>query len=180
MTPIVKLVRYYIYAYTNLDKPGHFVTYTSKGKVVFNHEPVYIGKGANNRMEAHQLNGKNQRLVDLIENGNYECYKIYSDLPSHDAYLLESELIYKIGRIDLGKGPLVNESTGVHLPETVDNYDIGPYHLEFNRMIHVIKALNSNRTIKEAAEALEISERTLYRYTKGYRLEKIDGDWIQV
>lgn len=176
----LNLVRYYVYAYTDLEKPGHYIIYTSKGKVTFTHEPVYIGKGTDVRMESHQHDGKNKRLKDFLENGSYDCFKIYSELPSHDAYQLESELIYKIGRIDLGKGPLVNESTGVHLPETREDQEIGPYHLEFNKMIHVMKALNSKRTIKEAAEALEISERTLYRYTKGYRLEKIDGDWVQV
>lgn len=180
MESTINLIRYYVYAYTNLSKPGHYVVYTSKGKVTFTHEPVYIGKGNGSRMESHQSDGKNKRLVDFIENGNYDFYKIYQDLPSHYAYQLENELIYNIGRMDLEKGPLFNECAGVNLPETKENYDIGPYHLEFNKMIHVLKALNTKRTIKEAAEALKISERSIYRYTKEYCLKKINGDWIQV
>lgn len=176
----INLVRYYIYAYTDLTKPGRFTVETSVGSITFDHEPVYIGKGAGDRMLAHQNGASNQRLMELIEKSNFECKVILKELPSHSAYAIESELIYKIGRLDLGKGPLVNESSGVHLPETDKSYDIGPYHLEFNKMIYVLKILNNTKTIKQASKVLGLSERTMYRYTKDYHLKKVDGSWVQV
>jgi len=177
----LKLVRFYLYVYLDLEKPGLYQVETSMGEFTFDYMPIYIGKGADKRMEYHQTEScRNQRLKDKIKEGTYECFIIKKDLPSHSAYSLESELIYKIGRKDLGTGPLFNESSGVNLIEAKKKSEVGPLHLEFNKLITVIYALNTSRTLKETARRLKISERSVYRFIKGYRLEKIDGNWVQI
>jgi len=171
--------RYYVYAYLNLEIHGRYEIESSLGKIVFEHEPFYIGKGRGDRMLSHQNGTKNKRLFEKINNGTYQIIKIREDLPVDVAYSFESELIYKIGRIDLGNGPLVNETAGIYLHESKNVKEIGPFHLEFNKFILILKALNRNRFLKSAAEQLQISERTLYRLIDDYKLQKIDGEWIQ-
>ena len=177
----VKLVRFYLYVYLDLEKPGIYNIETSMGEFTFKHTPIYIGKGADKRMEYHQTEScRNQRLKEKIKEGTYECYIIKKDLPSHLAYSLESELIYRIGRIDLGSGPLFNESSGVNLIEADKKSEIGPFHLEFNKLMRIIQVLNSTKTLKKSAKILGISERSVYRFIEGYKLKKIEGSWVQI
>jgi len=177
----VKLVRFYLYVYLDLEKPGIYNIETSMGEFTFKHTPVYIGKGADKRMEYHQTEScRNQRLKNKIKEGTYECYIIRKDLPSHLAYSLESELIYKIGRIDLGTGPLFNESAGVNLIEAKKDSEVGPLHLEFNKLMRIIYVLNRSKSLKNSAEVLGVSERSIYRFIQGYKLKKIEGSWVQV
>ena len=174
-------MRFYLYVYLDLEKPGVYNIDTSMGEFMFKHTPVYIGKGADKRMEYHQTEScRNQRLKEKIKAGTYECYIIRKDLPSHLAYVLESELIYRIGREDLGNGPLFNESSGVNLIEADKKSEIGPLHLEFNKLMRIIYVLNTSKTLKESSRKLGISERSVYRFIDGYRLKKMEGTWIQM
>jgi len=165
-------MRYSIYIYLDQDKPGDFSYNTSDGIYQFDYEPLYIGKGMWGRMKSHQHHGTNQRLKEFIKSKNYETKIIRENLASHYAYKLESELIYLIGRIDLRTGPLVNESCGVHLTHAQSHKEIGPLNLEFNKMIHILEILNTQKTIKKSASILGISERTIYRYLKEYHIIK--------
>lgn len=177
----LNLVRFYLYVYLDLESPELCRIETSMGEFVFKHKPIYIGKGADNRMEYHQSNScRNQRLKEKIKDGNFECFIIKKDLPSHLAYMLESELIYKIGREDLRTGPLFNESSGVNLIEASKKNEIGPLHLEFNKLMRIIQVLNTSKTLKESSIKLGISTRSVYRFIEGYRLKKIEGSWVQI
>ena len=177
----VKLVRFYLYVYLDLEKPGIYNIETSMGEFTFKHTPVYIGKGADKRMEYHQTEScRNQRLKNKIKEGTYECYIIRKDLPSHLAYSLESELIYRIGRIDLGTGPLFNESAGINLIEAKKDSEIGPLHLEFNKLMRILYVLNKSKNLRKSAEVLGVSERSVYRFIQGYKLKKIEGNWVQI
>lgn len=174
-------MRYYIYIYLNKTKPGIFSYETTNyGILKFEYEPVYVGKGAGNRAELHLSQSHNIRLDEIIKNNKYIFYKIDEGLPSHIAYQLETELIYRIGRIDLETGPLVNECAGVHLVEAEPKDNISPYNLEFNKFLLILQALNNNKTQKAAAKTLNVSERTIYRYIHDYKLKKIDNEWNQV
>lgn len=176
----LKLMAYYVYTYLNLDKPGVYAVQTSTGEVIFDHEPVYVGKGTYDRMESHVKKCHNEDLENFVRTGNFDFQKIKDELPSHQAYQLESELIYKIGRKDLKKGPLFNKCAGVNLIEQNSEEDVTPLNLEFNRLILTIRALNESKSIKSAADKLEVSSRTLFRYIKMYNLSKVNGDWIQL
>ena len=173
----IKLVRFYLYVYLDLEKPGIYNIDTSLGEFTIKHTPVYIGKGADKRMEYHQTEScRNQRLKEKIREGTYECYIIKKDLPSHLAYSLESELIYRIGRVDLGSGPLYNESAGVNLIEAKRDSEIGPLHLEFNKLMRIIQVLNTAKNLRKSAEILGISDRALRYKLKSYREAGFDVD----
>jgi hypothetical protein len=178
----IKLMRYYIYAYVDLESPGNWEYDTSLGTIKFEHMPIYIGKGCGGRMEGHMEGSHNQRLDELIKRGNIEYFKInmLDNVTSHIAYRIESELIYLIGREDLGTGPLFNKSTGINLIESKNHAEITPLNLELNRLLYTIEILNKTKTIKEASRILGISERSIYRIKKDYNLEKVEGDWVQV
>ncbi len=178
--PKIKLMGFYIYAYLDLESPGLYRIDTSMGEFEFNYKPIYIGKGSDNRMEYHQTKScRDQRLKKKIGEGNFDFFVIGKDLPSHLAYTLESELIYKIGREDLGTGPLFNKSSGINLIESKEKIEIGPLHLEFNKLMRIIQVLNDSRTLKESAKKLGISERSVYRFISGYNLKRIEGEWVQ-
>jgi len=175
----LKILRFYLYAYIDTEIPGSFMVKTSMGDFIFDYMPIYIGKGAERRMEYHQSSCKNKKLEEKIKKGTYKCFIFKKDLDSHIAYALESEIIYKIGREDLNKGPLYNLSSGINLIEANNKSEIGPLHLEFNKLIHIIKILNSCKTIKKAAEKLKISQRSLYRIIKSNKLKIQGRNWVQ-
>lgn len=174
------LKRYYVYVYLDLNHPGIW-SYIVEGKQIkFDYKPIYVGKGCGDRYLGHIEYGKNTRLNEVISSGNFKVMKVIDNLSSDLAYNLESKLIYTIGRIDLNKGPLFNESAGVHLIESTNKNEIGPYHLEFNKFIHILRILNTSKSLDEASLKLGVSSRSLYRYKKDYRLKKIDGQWVQI
>ena len=174
----IKLVRYYVYAYLNLDKPVNYSIDTSHGIVQFDHEPIYIGKGSGNRIYDHLNNSKNAHLHNTIKQHNYKFIILFKDLPNLESYRLENELIYNIGRLDINTGPLANKTGGLNLNESKG--EISPLNLELNKLFNIIKALNSSKTIEEASNKLEISSRSLFRYIKDYSLKKIDGEYVQL
>ena len=168
----LKLMKYYVYAYLDTTKEGNYKYSTSMGDFMFDYEPIYIGKGTGGRMKGHEIESHNPRLKKLIETGTYDNLIVSDSLPSHFAYKLESELIYQIGRTDLQTGPLVNESGGLKLVESAKHAEIGPLHLEYNKVLHVIRVLNESKTIKDASSTLGMSCRTIYRYLKSYQIKK--------
>ena len=82
-------------------------------------EPFYIGKGKNDRWRMHfrlARKGIDSPLCNRIRELNYEknieVFFVEQDLDEHRALSGESRLIEKIGRRDLGEGPLLNRSKG--------------------------------------------------------------------
>jgi hypothetical protein len=103
---------FYVYVYLDPRKPGPF----KYGKYKFMHEPIYVGKGKNKR--AYELcmhNGRfiKQKIIGLKKKGVSIIINIFMmKLKEKEALKLEQRLISKIGRFDLGKGPLVNCTDG--------------------------------------------------------------------
>lgn len=83
---------------------------------VRNYEPIYVGKGCGNRAWSHLSSKKKhpfiQRIQYILKNGKKPIIGFYSGLDEELAMLVEEEIISKIGRKDLGKGPLLNLSDG--------------------------------------------------------------------
>lgn len=103
---------YYIYVYLNRSKPGNFEYFDCK----FPFEPIYIGKGKNNRYflskhrrEEHSFLWKK---IDKIGIDNVLCYKLNDCLLNDDSYKLEELYIKNIGRRWLENGPLFNVQNG--------------------------------------------------------------------
>jgi hypothetical protein len=111
---------YYVYIYLDPRKVGTF-TY---GQYTFDHEPFYVGKGKEDRLQKHLIfcnlrNDKNKHKVNKIlkikqETNQNPIIIKYKDnmLVEQDAFDLEIDMITKIGRADLHKGPLTNLTDG--------------------------------------------------------------------
>ena len=81
-----------------------------------NNEPIYVGKGHNNRAWKH-LNRRDmhpfiQRLQKMKRNNIKPVIGLYAGFDEEFALFLEEELISKFGRKDLGIGFLLNLTDG--------------------------------------------------------------------
>lgn len=96
-----------------------------------NNEPIYVGKGKDNRAWSHLKSKKKhpfiQRLGSMERAGIYPVIGLYAVDNEELSLLVEEELIAKIGRKDLGLGTLLNLTDGgegvsgrisPHTPET--------------------------------------------------------------
>lgn len=112
------MLRYYNYIYLDPRKPG---VYTYKNvPFIFKYEPFYIGKASlKKRMMSHMSTSFNSKYA----HGKFKCslikaiktaglkpiiYSINKNISEFEALENEKFLILKIGRRDLGKGPLTN------------------------------------------------------------------------
>ena len=136
--------------------------------------PIYIGRGSGNRKDAHKNNKIQTYLSNLIQNDEAECVIIKDNLSFREAVYIESYVITTVGTIKKGTGPLHNISGGVYLPTEVPA--ITKNNLELNTLYLLLDSLNSNRTIKQAAKELGVSERSLYRYMNSYKIEPYIDD----
>lgn len=104
---------YYVYVYLDPQKPGDF----NYGMIKFSFEPFYIGKGTKGRCYSGIRDKKSSRKVSkinsIIKKGDFPIIiKIEEGLTNKEAQEKEKLYIKKIGRIDLGLGPLTNMTTG--------------------------------------------------------------------
>lgn len=172
--------RHYVYAYCDTSMPCDITIQTAIGKIHFDFTPVYIGRGIGNRMIQHTNSTHNLDLQKLIESNTYTCFKIADKLACHTSYRVESEIIYLIGRKDLGTGSLFNRASGIKLIEkqNINEQTIHPLNLELNKVLLILEYLNKTTSVEDAAKMLDISPRTLYRYNKQYGITRISkGRW---
>ncbi len=166
---------YYVYVYLNPLVPGDF----QYNGYTFDYMPIYVGKGYGDRVVSHLTNAKNDELANVInilkeQNKEPIIIKVKESITSHEAYDIESKLIYLIGRADLQTGPLLNKSSGIHYNSNVVKSTI----LEDNSQLLILSALNKYSTISEASQHLGISERTIYRRLKTTNIKKVGKKYI--
>ena len=120
---------FYVYVLTNPLKPGYY----RYGKWIFHHEPFYVGKGKGSRYANHSRPScvstyrltldekallKREKKLALIRSifnktGEDPITVIKkSNLDEPEAFRLERLLVEKLGRSDLGLGPLLNKTNG--------------------------------------------------------------------
>jgi hypothetical protein len=109
---------YYVYIYLDPRFPGIY----QYGKYEFTYEPFYVGKGRLWRFKNHLLKVKRGiypnlpkfNVIKQILDSGYEpiIMKYKENMIEKDSFLLEMDMIEKIGRKDLGIGPLRNLSNG--------------------------------------------------------------------
>jgi hypothetical protein len=109
---------YYVYVYLDPRKEGEF-TY---GDYKFDCEPIYVGKGKENRCLEHLRPSRLNRGVNLIKENKLKkilnlgltpvILKIKEEIFQEDSLSLEKELIKIIGRVITKTGPLTNISDG--------------------------------------------------------------------
>lgn len=168
--------KYYVYVYLNPLICGPF----KYGDFVFDYQPFYVGKGCLNRSEVHNENSHNDFVNKIINDISLQgktpiVIRIKENLNPLQSYKLENQLITVIGRLDRKQGPLANLSGGIHLEE-IDIEDIES-PLEDVKVQLILRAINTSKTLKHAADKLSISERTLYRKMKMYNIIKINHQY---
>jgi hypothetical protein len=104
---------YYVYAYLDPQKPGVF----NYEEIEFSFEPFYIGKGTRGRCYNGIRDKKSSRKVSkinsIIKKGEFPIIiKIEEGLTNKESQEREKLYIKKIGRMDLGEGPLTNMTSG--------------------------------------------------------------------
>ncbi len=105
--------QYYVYVLLDSSKKGNFVY----GDVSFVNEPFYIGKGIGNRIRntvKDKYNSYKFRKISKMKESKIDIIseKIFENLSNEDAIRLEIDLISKIGRRDMKRGPLSNLTDG--------------------------------------------------------------------
>ncbi len=100
---------YSVYVYLDPRRPGVF----KYGRWKFDHEPIYVGMGRPKRPRSHLKNSHsrtlNARIKQIRKDGVEPIVLIKRDnLTAEAAYDIEVTLIRRIGRKDLGTGPLFN------------------------------------------------------------------------
>ncbi len=93
------MFKFYTYIYLNPLKAGDY----NYGKLHFDFEPFYVGKGFGNRCNVHMLvidtrNNLKQNIINkiLIKNKNPIIIILYSNLTEYSAFRIEKYLIKKI------------------------------------------------------------------------------------
>ena len=72
--------------------------------------PFYIGKGTGKR--AYSKSGHSARWRATIKNKKYRVVILKERLTEESALNIERKLIRKYGRLDQGRGPLINMDNG--------------------------------------------------------------------
>lgn len=156
--------KFYIYIWLDPRKSGKFFY---GNDLLFDHEPIYVGKGSNKRYKPYISRRKyNTFLIRVCDKIKSETNKtpivlLYREnLDENDAYKLEEIIIDKIGRRNLEQGPLLNLTRG----------GLGGKEIVFSseRMKKLIIRLQKNHPFKGKNHSRENIE--LFSKTRGGEL----------
>jgi hypothetical protein len=134
------------------------------------HIPFYVGKGKGNRYLAdkHFNNLEFTRIYD-----KYECYHRFEieNVSDYEAIEKEIEMIEKIGRRDLNKGPLINHTRGgdgiVGYIRTEEQM-IRQHEIIMNT--HNDPIINAKRKEK-LKQSIKLGKHNIYKYIEQNKIE---------
>jgi hypothetical protein len=127
--------------------------------------PIYVGKGHKDRVLS-----SNNEYSKII--GEETIYKFpFARLKEKEAYELEKDLIFTIGRKDKGEGPLLNKADGGYGGGRTDGF-VGKIHSEETR-IKMGLSHKGKRHSKETKNKMSLSH-------KGKKFSKEHGKKISI
>jgi hypothetical protein len=167
---------YYVYVYYNMRKE----IYNKVGNFHLYYEPIYFGKGKNDRIS--DMRNRDINLIEHInelKSTNHFCSaKLIENIGEIDAYHIEQVFINYFGRLDNGTGILFNKNYGGStVLRKVNNTELD---LEFQKVSSILKALNTSTTVQIAAKKINMNLRTFYRLLKKYQIkkDKLTNSWM--
>ena len=151
---------FYVYALLNPLKPGKF----EYGKLMFDYEPFYIGKGHGYRIKQHtqacRMRGnkhKNYTVKQILSSQLKPIeIKLFENLSETQSFRREIFLIRLIGRRDLGVGCLTNMTDGGEGSVGAVPWNLGIPHLEETKIKIANKAIGryvSDETRKRVGDS---------------------------
>lgn len=149
--------KYYIYALLDSSKKGEYIY----DDIKLEFEPFYIGKGTENRLK-HSLKSKSNTFkvskIKSLKDRNIEIIsiKLYEWLDNIESLELEKVVIKKIGRRDLGLGPLTNLTDGGDGRLTSPHSEETKYklHLSSKKTAKIRKDLGTDKHTEETKQIL--------------------------
>ena len=168
---------YYLYIYLDPRKPGIHQYHDLE----FLYEPFYVGISKSKKRhlehldEAYRVNCKTYKCNKIrkikIDTGNDPIFiKRFENLSKIDAAKLEKEYILKIGRSDLGKGPLTNLTNG---GDGVTGY-IHSYEQTLQHSNRLIESWKNEEYRKKMSKISSESQKRLWK-NENYRSRVITG-----
>jgi len=167
--------KYYVYALLDPTKPGTY----KYGRVVFNHEPFYVGKGCSNRIlnsaipeDSGSNPFKEYRIKTLNKRKNGTIMLIIKDrLPEKSAYTLEGKLISKIGRMLFEGGPLLNIAPGGGGPG-------GPHNFSKEKVQKIMRKIDKG-TFKGSLDTLVQEARKAFKTKRSLQIKRRWADMTE-
>lgn len=175
-------MNYYVYIYLDSSKPGNF----NYQNLTFKYQPIYIGKGKNLRYKSHFSNCKNpyfdnkkgyrrifyRKLRKLLSTGVNPIIEFYkTNIKEKEAFILEIELINKIGRKIDKKGPLYNTSIGGEGVTGSKRLNRNRIYVYNNNGVKIDDVLN----IDECSQKYNIKKSFIYKSYLGIRKSPKNG-----
>lgn len=175
--------RFYVYIYLDPRKPGEYIY----GEYNFNYEPLYIGKGCDQRKEFHlryykKINPRSnlvflRKIKKILSLNKIPIIKIIKEnLNEKDAYSLEFDIIKIIGRRILNNGPLLNISDGGVLKFSKERKKEIQRKSTESRMI--IKSLMSEKEKEDARQRKSLKTLEQRKRMDPIKLKELDNKFI--
>jgi len=175
---------YYVYGIFNTIKEGEFI-YGKNNNIVFNHKPIYIGKGIKNRIQQTLRDDKKNNLKSALIKKYSETIvvkKLIINLAENEAYKHEKYYIEQIGKIINKDGPLTNITDG---GESFNSIEVLQYNIKGNFIqeyssVYEAEVQTNTFNISSCCKGKRItSNNFIWRYKKSNNYpKKIDIEYL--
>jgi hypothetical protein len=150
-------------------------------------EPFYVGKGRRYRAYDSSKCTRSNHWINYVNKYGFDVIILENNLTEKEAFEKETYWIKRIGRKDLGNGPLINYSNGgeggsgrVFTKEhkkKLGQRQLGSKNVSAKCVIDCVTGIYFD-TVSEAAVAYNIPPTTLSSYLNGKRTNKTNLKFV--